>query len=63
MLPSDNISKAFEAICEEAEKIRKKDNLPDKVKKRLKNIILIAKHQSDVRGMKGECCHSTKKCK
>jgi hypothetical protein len=63
MLPSDKISKAFEAICEEAEKIRKNDDLSDKVKKRVKNIISIAKHQSDVRGMKGTCCHSSKKCK
>ncbi len=63
MLPSDKINAAFKAIVEEAEKIRKKDDLSDKAKKRVKNIISIAKHQSDVRGMKGTCCHSSKKCK
>lgn len=62
MLPSDKIDKAFKAIVEEAEKLRKKD-LPDKVQKRIKSIISIAKHQSDVRGMKGTCCHTEKKCK
>ena len=62
MLPSDKIDKAFKAICEEAEKLRKKD-LPDKVDKRLKTIISIAKHQSDIRGLKGGCCHPKTKCK
>lgn len=62
MLPSDTIDKAFKAIIEEAEKLKKKD-LPGKVEKRVKSIISIAKHQSDVRGMKGTCCHSKKESK
>lgn len=61
MLPSDKIDKAFKAICEEAEKLRKKD-LPDKVQKRVKTIISIAKHQSDIRGMKATGCHPKGKC-
>ena len=65
MLPSDKIDGAFKAICEEAEKAMKKD-VSDKVAKRLKTIISIAKHQSDVRGLKGSgCCsaHASKKSK
>ena len=62
MLPSEKIDRAFKAIVEEAEKALKKD-LPDKATKRLRSIISIAKHQSDVRGMKGTCCHSEKTCK
>ncbi|WP_028584595.1 hypothetical protein [Desulfogranum mediterraneum] len=65
MLPSDKIDKAFKAIVEEAEKLTKKD-LPNKVQKRLNKIISIAKHQSDVRGLKGGCCHpghGEKSCK
>lgn len=59
MLPSDKIDKAFKAICEEAEKMLKK-NVSGKMERRLKTIVSIAKHQSDVRGLKGTCCHSTK---
>lgn len=62
MLPSDTIDKAFKAIVEEAGKLRGKD-LPDKVQKRLKNIISIAKHQADIRHLKGTCCHPKEKCK
>ncbi len=61
MLSTDKISNAFAAICEEAEKALKK-KLPKKVEKRLKNIISIAKHQSDIRGAKGGSCKSHKKC-
>ncbi|WP_028581856.1 hypothetical protein [Desulfogranum japonicum] len=58
MLPSKKMEKAFLAIIEEAEKLQKKD-LPDKVAKRVKTILSIAKHQSDIRGMEGSCCHSS----
>lgn len=59
MLPSDKIDKAFKAIVEEAEKMLKKD-LSGKQEKRAKTIISIAKHQSDIRGMGGTCCHPKK---
>lgn len=62
MLSTDKISQAFTAICEEIEKIKKED-LPPKVKKRLKTIVSIAKHQSDIRGaQKGGCKSEHKKC-
>ena len=62
MLSTEKISKAFVAICEEVDKI-KKDDLPAKTKKRLKTIISIAKHQSDIRGAKkGSCKAHKKKC-
>ncbi len=55
MLSTEKISKAFEAICEEVEKIEHLD-LPDEVKQGLTSIRTIAKHQSDVRGAdKGAC--------
>jgi hypothetical protein len=60
MLASDKIAKAFEAICEEVDKI-KKDDLSDKTKKRLKTIVSIAKHQSDIRGAKKGTCKAHKK--
>ncbi len=56
MLATDKISAAFKAIVEEAQKAQSKDN-SKKVDKRLKTIISIAKHQSDVRKAKsGSCC-------
>jgi len=62
MLSTEKISKAFAAICEEADKIKKKD-LPEKTQKRLKTIVSIAKHQSDIRGAKkGTCKSHQKKC-
>ncbi len=55
MLSTQKITKAFEAICEEVEKLEGKD-LPDEVKQGLKSIRSIAKHQNDVRGAeKGSC--------
>lgn len=56
MLASKKIENAFQAIIEEAEKLQEKD-LPKKVAKRVKTIISVAKHQSDIRGLKGSCCH------
>ncbi len=61
MLATDKISGAFKAICEEAEKLRKKD-LPPKAQKRLKTIISIAKHQSDIRGAAKGTCKAKAKC-
>ncbi len=62
MLATDKISKAFKAIVEEAEKALGNDN-SKKTEKKLKSIISIAKHQSDVRGAKKGCCGShAKKC-
>ena len=62
MLASDKIAKAFEAICEEVDKIKKND-LSEKTRKRLKTIVSIAKHQSDIRGAKKGSCKSHKgKC-
>lgn len=55
MLSTDKISSAFKAIIEEAEKLENKD-LPKKVQKRIRSIISIAKHQSDIRDSpKGTC--------
>lgn len=63
MLSTDKLSKAFLAIIEEAEKIEKND-IPKKAQKRLKTIVSIAKHQSDIRSsQKGTCCSKHKKCK
>lgn len=61
MLATDKISGAFKAICEEAEKLQKKD-LPPKAQRRVKTIISIAKHQSDIRGAKKGACKSKTKC-
>ncbi len=60
MLASDKIAKAFLAICEEVDKI-KKDDLSEKTKKRLKTIVSIAKHESDIRGAKKGTCKAQKK--
>lgn len=61
MLSTDKISDAFKAICEEADKLLKKD-LSSKEKERVKTIISIAKHQSDVRNAKKGGCKVKKKC-
>lgn len=61
MLSTEKISKAFLAIIAEAEKAQKKNN-SGKVNKRLQTIISIAKHQSDIRGVKrGKCQAGHKK--
>lgn len=55
MLPSLKITRAFEAICEEAEKLKAAD-LPQNVKSGLSTIISIAKHQNDIRqSAQGSC--------
>jgi hypothetical protein len=63
MLSTDKISRAFLAIIEEAQKAQKKD-ISNKTDKRLKTIISIARHQSDIRNVKkGKCCAAHKKNK
>lgn len=55
MLSTDKLSHAFDAICEEAEKL-KHQGVTDQVKAGLSTIISIAKHQNDIRGSaKGSC--------
>ena len=55
MLSTDKISQAFNAICEEAEKL-KHQGLSDQVNAGLSTIISIAKHQNDIRdSAKGSC--------
>ncbi len=62
MLATDKISQAFLAIIEESEKALEKD-IPKKAEKRLRTIISIAKHQSDIRSVeKGSCTSHRKKC-
>ncbi len=63
MLHTKTLAKAFLAIIEEAEKI-KKDDVTGKAQKRIQQIISIAKHQSDIRdAQKGKCCSAHKTCK
>ncbi len=60
MLPSNKIEKGFNAICEEAEKLQQLE-LSEEVQSGLKTIVLIAKHQSDIRGLDAShCCHGHK---
>ncbi len=60
MLSTEKIANAFTAICEEVDKINKED-LSNKAQKRLKTIVSIAKHQSDIRGAKKGKCKAHKK--
>ena len=60
MLSTDKISGAFKAICEEAKKLQKHELTP-KAQKRIKKIISIAKHQSDIREAKKDSCKSKHK--
>lgn len=63
MLSTEKISKAFLAIVDEAETALAKDPAK-KIEKRLRTIISIAKHQSDIRGLKkGSCGADHGKCK
>ena len=60
MLSTDKITKAFSAICEEAENLQNQ-NVSDEVKNGLSTIISIAKHQNDIRSSaKGSCKAHTK---
>ena len=55
MLSTDKIARAFEAICEEANKLKRED-VPEDLKEGLSRIISIARHQNDTRNSpKGSC--------
>ena len=55
MLSTKKIEGAFNAICEEAEKLKTESDT-DKIKEGLSKIVSIAKHQSDIRqSKKGSC--------
>lgn len=55
MLSTEKINHAFDAICEEAEKL-KNQGLSDQVDAGLSTIISIARHQNDIRSSsKGSC--------
>ncbi len=62
MLATEKIAKSFTAIVEEAEKIMK-TSPSEEVLGGLKTIISIAKHQSDIRGIKSGDCKSHSACK
>lgn len=62
MLASEKIARAFTAIVEEAEKLIKSDPETGQLQG-LKTIISIARHQSDIRGLKSGQCPSHKSCK
>jgi hypothetical protein len=60
MLSTEKLTNAFNAICEEAEKIQNQ-GVSDQVKTGLSTIISIAKHQNDIRGsVSGSCKGHTK---
>ena len=62
MLSTEKITKAFNAICEEAEKLKHHGD-PDQLKAGLSTIISIAKHQNDIRNSANGSCtaHSNEK--
>ena len=62
MLASDKIAKAFLAIVDEAEKLQAQD-LPEEAAARIKTIISIAKHQSDIRDAAKGGCKAHQECK
>lgn len=62
MLATEKIASAFVAIVEEAEKALKKGP-SEEVSASLKSIVSIAKHQSDIRGLKSDGCKSHSNCK
>lgn len=62
MLASEKIATAFRAIVEEAEKLIKGQPAEGQLDG-LKTIISIAKHQSDIRGLKSGDSSSHSSCK
>ncbi|CAB5085833.1 hypothetical protein D3OALGA1CA_4036 [Olavius algarvensis associated proteobacterium Delta 3] len=58
MLSTDKLSNAFQAIVEEAEKLKEYD-VPDPVKAGLSTIVSIAKHQNDIRKSATGSCKAT----
>jgi hypothetical protein len=61
MLATEKIADAFTAIIEEAEKALK-EGPSEELSAGLKTIISIAKHQSDIRGLKSSGCKSHSSC-
>lgn len=61
MLATDKISHAFTAIIAEAEKLVAGGSA-EELSAGLKTIISIAKHQSDIRGVKTGTCTSDNGC-
>ncbi len=59
MLKTEAIANAFEAICQEIEKL-KNEELPEHVRKHLKTVVSIAKHQSDIRNAPEGGCKAHK---
>ncbi|WP_372678946.1 hypothetical protein [Desulfosarcina sp.] len=55
MLSTEKITKAFRAICEEAEKLQRQD-ATGQLKAGLSTIISIAKHQNDIRDSANGSC-------
>lgn len=62
MLASEKIATAFTAIIEEAEKLIEVKPASAQLEG-LKTIISIAKHQSDIRGLKSGDCPKHHSCK
>jgi hypothetical protein len=60
MLSTEKITRAFAAICEEAERLQQAD-VSDAVKNGLSTIISIARHQSDIRGASAGSCTAHQK--
>lgn len=60
MLATDKIAGSFEAIVEEAEALKQHGDLSEDAAQRVKTIISIAKHQSDIRKAKPGTCASHK---
>jgi hypothetical protein len=62
MLASDKIANAFIAIVEEADKLIKAQSAEGQLDG-LKTIVSIAKHQSDIRGLRSGDCPPHATCK
>ena len=60
MLSTEKINNAFNAICEEAEKLQNQ-GVSDQLKAGLSTIISIAKHQNDIRGSANGSCAANAK--
>ena len=60
MLSTEKINNAFNAICEEAEKLQNQ-GVSDQFKAGLSTIISIAKHQNDIRDSSNGSCTAQSK--
>lgn len=56
MLSTEKISRAFDAIVDEAEKVKSASDLSESAQAALNTIVSIAKHQSDIRQAKAGSC-------